>query len=373
MKIKNKIVLIAIIANCSFIILFFLFFAGSGGGTQLVPAEEDTVKEYKNVSLALGTDWEIALIINTFETDVKQDKDYISEDYLYTQLNCCQIKEDIYEEWIERDDEGHIVDRGWDLVATNYYNGAEEIFHYLEIPNTEINVEVVIQAVESKNKIYYDQGDRVRDRMKAEVVLTVQIFDLETLAATYYPELEDKLPELLELYETHYFMQLYDNVTLEDIEAGITVGDIYNYTGDIEFDSSIGGRAAEWATSKIGASYSQDNRFGANSFDCSSLVYRAYLALGINISYGGSSTAASIAQGLEAKGCQVGFNQLAPGDLIFYSSKSNGRYKNITHVSMYIGDGTIVHAKGTKYGVVLDPSTYNQSKIVSVARPSGLH
>jgi len=371
MKIKNKVILIAIITSCSFVILIFLFFAGSGGGTQLVPTDEENAKEYKKVAFELGTDWEIALIINTFDADFKRENNYVNINYLYAQLNCCQIKEDIYEEWVEKDDDGHVVDRGWDLVATNYYNGADEIFNYLEIPTTEKNVDAVVQAVESKNRIYYD-GNRARDRMKAEVFLTVQIFDITTLVTTYYPELEDNLPEMLELYESHYFMQLYESVTIDDIEAGINVGSDYIYNGNITFDSTIGGNASAWATTKLGANYSQDNRWGANSFDCSSLVYRAYQAVGINISYGGSTTAASIAQGLEVRGCQIGYNEIAPGDLIFYSTKVNKRYKNITHVSMYIGDNTIVHAKGKAYGVVLDPSTYNKSKIVSVARPSGL-
>jgi len=129
MKIKNKVILIAIITSCSFVILIFLFFAGSGGGTQLLPTDEENAKEYKKVAFELGTDWEIALIINTFDADFKRENNYVNINYLYAQLNCCQIKEDIYEEWVEKDDDGHVVDRGWDLVATNYYNGADEIFN----------------------------------------------------------------------------------------------------------------------------------------------------------------------------------------------------------------------------------------------------
>lgn len=45
----------------------------------------------------------------------------------------------------------------------------------------------------------------------------------------------------------------------------------------------------------------------------------------------------------------------------------NGRYKNISHVAIYIGDGKKVHAKGKKYGVVCD--AYRPSNIGVYARP----
>lgn len=34
---------------------------------------------------------------------------------------------------------------------------------------------------------------------------------------------------------------------------------------------------------QIGKSYSQANRYGANSFDCSSLIYRAFDAAGVKL------------------------------------------------------------------------------------------
>ena len=38
-------------------------------------------------------------------------------------------------------------------------------------------------------------------------------------------------------------------------------------------------------------------------------------------------------QGLDEAGKTVAFDELQPGDLIFYSFTSNGRYKNISHGS----------------------------------------
>ena len=46
---------------------------------------------------------------------------------------------------------------------------------------------------------------------------------------------------------------------------------------------------------------------------------------------------------------------LRPGDLIFYSYEKNDRYKNISHVAIYAGDGKMIHAANPRRGVVMDP------------------
>ena len=63
------------------------------------------------------------------------------------------------------------------------------------------------------------------------------------------------------------------------------------------------------------------------------------------------------------------YNQgnLKSGDLIFYSYKDNDRYLDISHVAIYIGNGMVVEARGTAYGVVYR-EVPNISKIVLVCR-----
>ena len=124
----------------------------------------------------------------------------------------------------------------------------------------------------------------------------------------------------------------------------------------------------EWLYSKVGNPYSQKDRDDGYHFDCSSLVYYAYRQLGINVAYRGSNTAAAIAQGLAASGKTVDVSDLQPGDIIFYSHEVNGRYKNISHVAIYIGDGMIIDARGKKYGVVKRAMPKNH--IVMCGRPT---
>jgi cell wall-associated NlpC family hydrolase len=59
---------------------------------------------------------------------------------------------------------------------------------------------------------------------------------------------------------------------------------------------------------------------------------------------------------------------MQPGDLIFYSFTNNGRYKNISHVAIYVGNGKAVEALNEKYGVVYrDVSSVGS--IVLIGRP----
>ena len=126
--------------------------------------------------------------------------------------------------------------------------------------------------------------------------------------------------------------------------------------------------ACYFALSKVGYPYSQDYRDSGDYYDCSSLAFYAWKTAGKNISYQGLNSAASEAQGLEAAGKVVEYSEMQPGDLIFYSYEVNNRYKNISHVAIYIGNGKVVEAKGTNYGVIYG-DVPNKSKIVSIGRP----
>ena len=54
--------------------------------------------------------------------------------------------------------------------------------------------------------------------------------------------------------------------------------------------------------------------------------------------------------------------------MIFFSYCKNGRYKNISHVAIYVGGGKVVEAKSEKYGVVYG-DVPNTNCIVMVGRP----
>ncbi len=107
-----------------------------------------------------------------------------------------------------------------------------------------------------------------------------------------------------------------------------------------------------YALSKVGYPYSQDYRDSGSYYDCSSLAYYSWRAAGVDISYGGATTAAAEGQGLDNAGKTVSYEEIQPGDLIFFSYCNNGRYKNISHVAIYAGNGKVVEAANERIGVV---------------------
>ncbi len=57
-------------------------------------------------------------------------------------------------------------------------------------------------------------------------------------------------------------------------------------------------------------------------------------------------------------GKQISYEQLQPGDLIFYTA--NGGPGAINHVAIYVGGGMMVHAASPELGIITSPVLYKQ-------------
>lgn len=178
--------------------------------------------------------------------------------------------------------------------------------------------------------------------------------------------------------ETEILRYLMSPEVLENIE-GLTGG--YGSPGAgslspeeaerLNLGGDTGSQAVKNALARLGKPYSQAKRDSGDYYDCSSLTYYAYKEAGITLSYHGSNTAASQGQLLSGRGCEVAYEDIQPGDLIFYSFTRNGRYQNISHVAVYAGNGYLVDASSSKGCVVFRP-VYSVGKIVMCGRPSWL-
>lgn len=129
-----------------------------------------------------------------------------------------------------------------------------------------------------------------------------------------------------------------------------------------------GKKVVEYALSKVGYPYSQDYRDSGDYYDCSSLAYYAWQNAGVNIMYEGANTAAAEGKYCYDNNYLVNFDEMQPGDLIFYSYGKNGRFFNITHVAVYAGNGKVVEAANERLGVVYRP-VQGKSSIVFIGRP----
>lgn len=150
--------------------------------------------------------------------------------------------------------------------------------------------------------------------------------------------------------------------------------------------ADIAAKAASWAKSKVGCKYSQAQRDQEGIFDCSSLVARAYSAQGVDWSCVGKSIPLSCEEvyadqfellwpsdysriGKTFGGADVIAKAKQPGDLQFLcTNRKTGRANKITHVTMVASPTTIVHARGTAYGVRLDDIALYKGKVCAVCR-----
>lgn len=114
--------------------------------------------------------------------------------------------------------------------------------------------------------------------------------------------------------------------------------------------SSKGVQIAEYAKKFVGKSYrmggSWNGEMPYTATDCSGFTQGVYKHFGISLP--------RVARDQARVGKKVSFNELQPGDLVFYSGNGG---KSITHVAMYIGNGKIVHAQTPKLGIGI--TTYN--------------
>lgn len=129
-----------------------------------------------------------------------------------------------------------------------------------------------------------------------------------------------------------------------------------------------GRKVLEFALSKVGYPYSQPLRDSGTHFDCSSLAYYAWKNAGVDIMYHGANTAAAEGQYCYDNNLLVHYEEMQPGDLIFYSYQRNGRFMDISHVAVYAGNGMVVEAANTNLGVVYRP-VQGRNSIVLIGRP----
>lgn len=128
--------------------------------------------------------------------------------------------------------------------------------------------------------------------------------------------------------------------------------------------SEVGSKVVEIARTRIGHPYSQERRGQGNYVDCSYLTMWCYRQVGIVI----PGTAAEQGRYMVEHNLTISKGNLQPGDLVFWSHKPNGRFMNITHVGIYVGNGMIIDASSSK-GKVVYRNLFDNDKQVLYGRP----
>nr|WP_300303428.1 SH3 domain-containing C40 family peptidase [uncultured Anaerostipes sp.] len=112
---------------------------------------------------------------------------------------------------------------------------------------------------------------------------------------------------------------------------------------------SLGSQIAAYAVKYVGNPYVYGGTSLTNGTDCSGFVMRVYEHFGYRLS---RTSAAQAGNGRE-----ISLSTIQPGDLLFY--RNGGR---INHVTMYIGNGKVVHASNSapypKGGIKISSVSY---------------
>lgn len=125
--------------------------------------------------------------------------------------------------------------------------------------------------------------------------------------------------------------------------------------------ADVGEEAVAAARAQLGQAY----RYGGDSradggFDCSGLTSHAWKRADVN-------SIPRTSRGQWAWVDKISESELRPGDLVFYSA--GGPYGTVSHVAMYAGDDTLVHARRTGTPVLENNlSTYWTSNLVGYGR-----
>lgn len=290
-----------------------------------------------------------------------------------------------FQEEIEKELREH---PGYDASEKIYLNfeGTEEPDNYFDIlavymvkhGNGDTATDMTDRAKENLKSVFdgmcsYSISDRTETETDEEgETITVKIKEVNVSLRTYLEMIsrygfdEDEQEILAEL------MKQENLALLGYAGSGSSPGETISreqYQAIVDSISDANGRTVvEFVLSRVGYPYSQEYRDSGEYYDCSSLAYYAWLSAGVNLMYEGANTAAAEGKFCYEHNYLVTYDEMLPGDLIFFSYSHNGRFMDITHVAVYVGGGKVVEAANTSLGVVYRKIP-GRNNIVMIGRP----
>lgn len=161
----------------------------------------------------------------------------------------------------------------------------------------------------------------------------------------YVEEEEEYYEDEDEYVEDEYYEEVYeDEEYYDDLYTEDEYYDEYIEEEEYYEDSSTGQSIVDYACQFVGNPYVWGGTSLTNGADCSGFVQSVFANFGIYL----SRTAASQSGG----GTAVDLSNIQAGDLLFYGGGS------IDHVSIYMGDGQVVHASNSTDGIIISSYDY---------------
>lgn len=187
-----------------------------------------------------------------------------------------------------------------------------------------------------------------KNRDSEEVLFTAK-------AGSAYEVLEDCGDGWMKVrvHDTEGYLPVSENAVVEEAEEG----EIAMIQKEARESSASYKRQqlADYALQFVGGPYQYGGSDPHTGVDCSGFTRYVY-------QHGAGITLNRSSRGQALQGKEISADQMRPGDLLFYGSKSN-----IDHVAMYIGEGKIVHASTERTGITISNWNYrNPVKIRSI-------
>ncbi|SDU95558.1 Cell wall-associated hydrolase, NlpC family [Microlunatus sagamiharensis] len=228
-------------------------------------------------------------------------------------------------------------DRNVDTAAQLFLNSDTEGFlsQVSTIEKVGANQNTVLQD-------YQQQRASLADLQKSRQTELAALEEKEADLASLKERSDKKLTDaksVLDKLTAQQQQALADQAKRESQDAKTVAESALGTTPDPSDDpadaSSKGLTAIAWAKKQLGKPY-VFGATGPNSFDCSGLTLGAWKAAGVSLN--------RTSQAQFRNGQAVSKSDLQPGDLVFF-------YSGLSHVALYVGDGTIIHAPHPGVGV----------------------
>lgn len=216
---------------------------------------------------------------------------------------------------------------------------------FLAMNTVEYDTEVI--ETEGAGAQVGDEDEEAEPYKK--LIITISVNSMDHLAGADLYQFTDDQREALAAMMEPRMLPMYAELVGVDLLGGFE-GSIT----DIVSGLPVGEKGTEIVTAaltRLGHPYSQDYRGEGNYVDCSSLVQWAYRQAGISI----PGTSVAQAQYCANNGLNIGHSELTPGDLVFWSKTTCdcGRWGEIHHVGIYIGDNRVIEASSSKGCVIV--------------------
>ena len=262
------------------------------------------------------------------------------------------VEQDFKDSMVSRYGEGHTVLnqpnwRYFAVVDTLLYQNDPDKAKAMRADTDKWIMDNMLVSYETKQESHTEQVKDPKTGKQSEKTVTADV----TYTIVTYPELMD----LLSGREITWEIIPGQKVTLDDEAVGVLVDAnwtmLMSYTGDLNLGPTLGNffvsadamsdpvfaRLMAEATKYIGYPYVYGGSSPATSFDCSGFVCWVYTHSGVY------NLPRTTAQGIYEKCVPVTYDQLRPGDLVFFQGTYDF-YETITHVGIYVGNNTMLQA-----------------------------